>query len=127
MKKHQTTKKNGGESPARTVQVEFVHQTATRVFIAGAFNDWRPEVSPMVPLGDGRWVKILLLPPGTYEYRLVVDGEWMPDPRASETAPNPFGGVNSILKTEAPGQPTLRARAARKKSARICAYETNQN
>ena len=127
MKENRTTKMNGGEPPARTVRVEFVHQTATRVFIAGAFNDWRPEVSPMVSLGDGRWVKELLLPPGTYEYRLVVDDEWMPDPRANETAPNPFGGVNSILKTEAPCQPTLRARAARKKSARINAYETIQN
>jgi hypothetical protein len=127
MKKKRTTKMNLGEPSARTVQVKFVHQTATRVFIAGAFNDWRPEVSPMVPLGDSRWVKELLLPPGSYEYRLVVDGEWMPDPCASETAPNPFGGVNSILKTDTPCKPTLRARAARNKTTRICAYETNKN
>jgi len=38
------------------------------------------------------------LVPGTYEYCLVVDGQWMPDPLARETVPNPFGGVNSILK-----------------------------
>ena len=40
----------------------------------------------------------LALPPGTYEYRLVVDGEWIADPSAKETVPNPFGGVNSVLK-----------------------------
>jgi hypothetical protein len=28
----------------------------------------------------------------------VVDGQWMPDPLAKETVPNPFGGRNSILK-----------------------------
>ena len=84
----------------RTVHVEFVHHTATKVCIAGAFNDWRPGVTPMVSLGDGRWVKELVLPPGVYEYQLVVDGEWMPDPRTSETAPNPFGGMNSVLKVE---------------------------
>ena len=34
----------------------------------------------------------------TYEYCLVVDGRWMPDPQARETVPNPFGGRNSVLK-----------------------------
>ena len=52
----------------------------------------------MISMGDGRWFKELALPPGTYEYRLLVDGEWMSDPLAGETAPNPFGGVNSVLK-----------------------------
>jgi hypothetical protein len=37
------------------------------------------------------------LTPGTYEYCLVVDGQWMPDPLARETVPNPFGGRNSVL------------------------------
>ena len=52
----------------------------------------------MVSVGDGRWLKQLVLAPGVYEYRLVVDGEWMPDPLASETAPNPFGETNSVLR-----------------------------
>ena len=52
----------------------------------------------MISLGDGRWRKELALPSGVYEYRLVVDGEWMADPQGRETAPNPFGGLNSVLK-----------------------------
>jgi hypothetical protein len=47
----------------------------------------------MLPLGDGHWLKELELSPGTYEYQLIVDGAWIEDPRASETAPNPFGGT----------------------------------
>ena len=47
---------------------------------------------------DGRWLKETVLPPGTYEYCLVVDGEWMPDPRARESVPNLFGGRDSLLK-----------------------------
>jgi hypothetical protein len=35
---------------------------------------------------------------GTYEYCLVAEGQWMPDPLAKETVPNPFGGRNSVLK-----------------------------
>lgn len=28
----------------------------------------------------------------------MVDGQWMPNPLAKETVPNPFGGRNSIVK-----------------------------
>ena len=41
------------------------------VGIAGTFNDWRPQATPMIRLNDGRWAKELALPPGTYEYCLV--------------------------------------------------------
>jgi hypothetical protein len=47
---------------------------------------------------------------------LVVDGVWMPDPLAIETAPNPFGGVNSVLKTEEMRELTLWAAALQKTS-----------
>src|ERR1035441_1426655 len=80
------------------VRFEFTHPTATTVCVAGTFNDWNAEAKPMHPVGDGRWLKETALLPGTYEYCLVVDGQWMPDPLAKETVPNPFGGRNSVLK-----------------------------
>jgi len=98
MKKNRTTKTHVGRYPVQPVHLEFTHPKACAVAIAGTFNDWRPEATPMVLLGDGRWCKDLVLPPGIYEYRLVVDGEWMPDPLGQATAPNPFGGLNSVLK-----------------------------
>jgi len=83
--------------------LEFIDPVAESVCIAGTFNDWRPGATPMIHIGAGRWVKDLALPPGVYEYCLVVDGcKWAPDPRASETVPNPFGGVNSVLKVALP-------------------------
>jgi len=88
-----------GEGPElEPVHFEFNHATARTVCIAGSFNDWQPEAKPMHPMGDGRWLKETVLPPGTYEYCLVVDGKWIPDPQARETVPNPFGGMNSVLK-----------------------------
>ena len=66
--------------------------------IVGSFNEWQPNAIPLFALGQGRWAKDLALPPGDYEYCLVVDGQWTPDPLAAATAPNPFGGVNSIRK-----------------------------
>src|ERR1035438_5124596 len=49
-------------------------------------------------LGGDRWVRETVLRRGTCEYCLMVDGEWMPDPRARESVPNLFGGRNSLLK-----------------------------
>ena len=79
------------------VRFEFSHPTATTVCVAGTFNDWQASAKPLHPLGDGHWLKETNLPPGTYEYCLVVDGHWMPDPLAKESVPNPFGGMNSLL------------------------------
>jgi len=97
MKKTKKSSTNHNGKASQVVHVEFNDPKASAVAIAGTFNDWRPEATPMVQLGEGRWLKELALPPGTYEYRLVVDGEWMSDPRVQATAPNPFGGVNSVL------------------------------
>jgi 1,4-alpha-glucan branching enzyme len=76
---------------------EFTHLTATTVCLAGTFNGWHPTTKAMQAIGSGHWMKEAFLPPGNYEYCLVVDGQWMPDPLAMETVPNPFGGRNSIL------------------------------
>jgi hypothetical protein len=57
----------------------------------------------MIAVGEGRWAKELVLPPGTYEYCVVVEDAWLCDPLAKETVPNPFGGLNSILRVAVPG------------------------
>ena len=58
----------------------------------------------MHAVGSGHWLKEAFLPPGDYEYCLVVDGQWMPDPLAPQTVPNPFGGKNSILNVASSGK-----------------------
>lgn len=77
---------------------EFTHPTARTVSVAGTFNEWHPTTKSMLRSRNGHWLKEAFLLPGTYEYCLVVDGQWMPDPLVKETVPNPFGGRNSILK-----------------------------
>jgi 1,4-alpha-glucan branching enzyme len=79
------------------VHFEFTHPTALTVCIAGTFNQWQPAAKAMHLAGNGHWLKETALAPGTYEYRLVVDGQWMADPLATETVANPFGGRNSVL------------------------------
>ncbi len=80
------------------VRFEFTHPTATTVCVAGSFNHWQPESKTLHSSGIGHWWKETALAPGTYEYCLVVDGQWMPDPLAQESVPNPFGGRNSVLR-----------------------------
>jgi 1,4-alpha-glucan branching enzyme len=84
------------------VRFEFTHPTAATVSVAGTFNHWQPEAKTLHPAGGGRWFKETALAPGAYEYRLVVDGQWMADPLAKESAPNPYGGRNSVLRVAPP-------------------------
>lgn len=95
--KTKSKSKTGQQTRSQPLRIEFHDEHAQAVSIAGTFNDWRPGVVPMIPLGQGRWVKELSLPPGRYEYRLVVDGQWICDPAAAEKVPNPFGGQNAVL------------------------------
>ena len=82
--------------PAR-VALELVKPDAKQVFVAGSFNEWRPERAPLIQVGNGRWKGELAIAPGRHEYLFVVDGQWLPDPNAKETAQNPYGGKNSVL------------------------------
>jgi 1,4-alpha-glucan branching enzyme len=86
-------------TPVRTNQVslELVKPGAKTVYVAGSFNEWKPENTPLAPAGNGRWVGDVTIKPGRHEYLFVVDGQWLPDPNAKETVQNPFGGRNSVL------------------------------
>lgn len=90
-------KARGAGAELVPVRFEFTHPTASTVCVAGTFNHWQPATKAMHSSGNGQWLKETALTPGSYEYCLVVDGQWMPDPLARETVPNPFGGRNSLL------------------------------
>ncbi|MBU0733765.1 MAG: glycogen-binding domain-containing protein, partial [Proteobacteria bacterium] len=55
---------------------------------------------PMKKEDDGAWKKIIMVPPGRYEYRFLVDGEWWNDPGNSQVCPNCFGSLNNFLIVE---------------------------
>lgn len=71
---------------------------AKEVFLCGDFNHWSPTGLRMIRReGNGRWEKRLTLPPGRYQYKFTIDGEWIADPAARENVANPFGSVNSVM------------------------------
>jgi len=68
------------------------------VQVAGDFNNWQPEKTPMRKVKtNGLWQVKLPLTAGTYHYRLVVDGQWMQDPHNEAAELNPYGELNSVL------------------------------
>ncbi len=66
------------------------------VSLAGEFNAWDQAADPMVKQADGSFRIVKKLAPGRYPYKFVVDGEWKPDPSATETIDDGFGGKNSV-------------------------------
>jgi 1,4-alpha-glucan branching enzyme len=95
--KHNHNHDNAPAPQLVPVRFEFTDPKAKAVSLAGTFNHWQPEAKTLHSSGVGNWWKETSLAPGTYEYCLIVDGKWMPDPRAPESVANPFGGRNSVL------------------------------
>ncbi len=56
---------------------------ATKVILTGSFNNWDETELLMQKTATG-WQLSYVVAPGNYEYKFIVDGQWMPDPA------NPF-------------------------------------
>lgn len=81
-------------------EVEFLLERsgAEQVCLCGDFNQWQPTSLRKVGRPDaGLWEKRLVLSPGRYEYKFVVDGNWTHDPEARENVPNLYGSLNSVV------------------------------
>jgi len=72
---------------------------AKEVVLAGDFNKWNAKSHPMKKDKSGVWKRSVMLPPGRYEYKFLVDGQWRNDPKNDKTCPNRFGTRNSVLTT----------------------------
>jgi 1,4-alpha-glucan branching enzyme len=81
----------------KPVELILSQPQAQSVAVAGTFNDWDLSRTPMSPGPGGTWKVTVWLPVGRYEYRFVVDGQWISDPSARESVQNTFGSTNSVL------------------------------
>ena len=97
--------KNAGKtekSPVsrRAVDFEFDDAPGKQVFLAGSFNNWQMTTPMTDKQRPGHYTRRLLLEPGEYQYKFVVNGEWRLDGSNPCFAPNGFGELNSLLKVE---------------------------
>ncbi len=101
-KKQNTRDAAGGTTVRRRVEFVIDAGVGKHVSVAGSFNDWDPDAKPLVDRkGDGIYRGCLMLPPGEYEYKFVVDGDWRIDEANPCFASNDLGTLNSVLKVEA--------------------------
>ena len=75
---------------------------AQSVSLAGDFNDWAQQRTPLSRDKSGLWLAELPAPdPGRYRYKFVVDGHrWLEDPSNGMKVADHFGGLNSLLVIE---------------------------
>lgn len=68
------------------------------VQIAGDFNEWTPENLQFVCGREGAlWQKKISLSQGSYQYKYLIDGNWVHDPHNREMVNDPFGDKNSVI------------------------------
>lgn len=91
---------------ARTSAVEFECRApdAQQVFVAGTFNEWKPDATPLVRDTEGHWRGSLRLQPGHYEFKFIVDGRWCCEPGCEteyhgcpKCCANSFGTMNRVM------------------------------
>ena len=81
----------------RLVNFEYVDATGKNVVVSGSFNNWGTDKQLTDKNGDGHYICRLMLAPGEYQYKFLVDGNWRSDAANPDFVPNEFGSLNSIL------------------------------
>lgn len=81
----------------KSITLEYFCPSATAIFVAGSFNNWSLTDALLKKDRNGNWKIKLSLPPGRYEYRYIVDGEWKDEQRSVPSVANQFGSWNSVL------------------------------
>src|ERR1051326_150274 len=70
---------------------------ARQVYLAGDFNEWQSASAPMQRQPDGAWLLQVCLQHGHHQYRFIVDGKPMLDPRAHGVAQDANGERVSMI------------------------------
>lgn len=94
---------NNGTCGAHTFTYDPAGRTLRSVHVAGSFNNWPGTLAaggwPLTYAADQKtWTLQRTLPAGAHQYKLVLDEkDWIADPKNPNTAPDGFGGQNSVL------------------------------
>lgn len=71
---------------------------AKKVKLGGDFNNWNYEnTSLMKDDKADLWKKEIFIEPGQYEYKFMVDENWLIDPNNINKAWNIYGSENSVI------------------------------
>jgi hypothetical protein len=83
------------------VELRFVlpkHHPARPIGVAGDFNEWDWNRTPLEPRGDHLEATVRVARGRKYEFRYRGgDQTWFNDDQADDYVPNEFGGVNCLI------------------------------
>ena len=85
----------------RSIRFALHKPDAKQVSLCGEFNGWSPSATPMKRHDDGHWETTVALVSGRFQYKFIVDGEWITDPAAQKNVPNEHGSLNSVVEVRA--------------------------
>jgi 1,4-alpha-glucan branching enzyme len=90
-------------APSYVKRVEFIHDGYPGHFVAvaGSFNDWDPEALRLnYDPASKLYSAFVDLEAGDYEYKFIIDGEWIVDEGNPNFCANDFGTLNSLLSVD---------------------------
>lgn len=93
----------GCRAPKKEKKVEFRVRgnPGSKVFLAGTFTRW---ASGRIALNDngnsGIFKGEVTLSPGTYEYKFIVNEDWIQDPENPKFKLSDLGTINSVVVVE---------------------------
>ena len=80
----------------KRVKFDIEAETGSEVCIAGSFNSWDGKANKLKNK-NGVFSTTLMLLPGRYEYKFVINDVWCIDPKCREWVPNSYGSLNSVV------------------------------
>jgi hypothetical protein len=72
------------------------NREASRVMLAGSFNSWDPDALQMKKTDSG-WIADVILKPGKYWYKFIIDGKWVIDNDNLLQENDGLGNTNSVF------------------------------
>ena len=89
---------NTPDTGLKKVTFSLSEKPELKIFLAGSFNDWEQEQLPMIyDENSKRYTAEVMLSCGCYEYKFVINGEWITDPDNQNFSANDFGTLNSVI------------------------------
>ena len=98
---HQKVQKEGEnmlkKPKAKKMMFRIEAPQAKRVMVTGDFKSWDPQGIKLRKSKNGVWSGGVSLQPGRYEYKFIIDEDWLLDPSNDQTVVNAFGSHNSLI------------------------------
>lgn len=78
-------------------------ENAKKVILTGNFNDWN-ERDLIMMKSQNSWKLPVYINDGTYQYKFIVDKNWITDPQCKNNIDDGYGNINSVVSI---GNPTV--------------------